>query len=58
MEKEETMYIRLYPEPNPIAKEQPPLARFRIKVEAINVCEENPEPHVSPSMHCFSFTLL
>ncbi|KAK1371092.1 BTB/POZ domain-containing protein [Heracleum sosnowskyi] len=47
VEKDETMYVRLYPEPTPIAKEHPPLARFRIKVEAINVREENSGPHVS-----------
>ncbi|KAL8110265.1 BTB/POZ domain-containing protein At1g21780-like [Apium graveolens] len=47
-EMEKTMFIRLYPEPNIIAKEQPPLARFRIKVEPINVGMENSEPRVSP----------
>lgn len=54
-EKDETMYVRLYPEPTPIAIEHPPLARFRIKVEAISTGVENLEPHVSPSMCLFSF---
>lgn len=48
VEKDQTMYVRLFPEANQIAKEQPPIARFRIKVEAINVGVENMVPHISP----------
>lgn len=55
-EEDETMNVRLYPEPTPIAKEHPPLARFRIKVEIINTSNmENLGPRVSPSTCLFFF---
>lgn len=58
MEKDQTMYVRLFPEPNQIAREQPPIARFRIKVEAINVGVENMVPHVSPGIYLVFFRFM
>ncbi|KAL1833666.1 hypothetical protein DCAR_0103765 [Daucus carota subsp. sativus] len=48
VEKDQTMYVRLYPEPTRIAREQPPIARFIIRVEVVNVGYQNLGPHVSP----------
>lgn len=46
VEKNRHMYIRLFPEPTRIAKEQPPIARFILRVTATGGL--NRRPYVSP----------
>ena len=58
MEKDQTMYVRLYPEPTRIAREQPPIARFIIRVEVVNVGYQNLGPHVSPGKDHVFFRFL
>lgn len=51
VEKNRHMYIRLFPEPTRIAKEQPPIARFILRVTATGGL--NRRPYISPSMLVF-----
>lgn len=52
VEKNRSVYIRLFPEPSRISKEQPPLARFVIRV---STSASNRRPYVSPSAYIFLF---
>ncbi|GAA0139367.1 hypothetical protein Leryth_003168 [Lithospermum erythrorhizon] len=45
IERNRYMYIRLYPEPTRLTKEQPPVARFVVRVTS---CGPNRRPSVSP----------
>ncbi|XP_042032903.1 BTB/POZ domain-containing protein At1g21780-like isoform X2 [Salvia splendens] len=45
VEKNRSVYIRLFPEPSRVSKEQPPLARFIIRV---STSASNRRPYVSP----------
>ncbi|XP_057795754.1 BTB/POZ domain-containing protein At1g21780-like isoform X4 [Salvia miltiorrhiza] len=45
VEKNRSVYIRLFPEPSRLSKEQPPLARFVIRV---STSASNRRPYVSP----------
>lgn len=48
VEKNRYMYIRLFPEPSRLSKEQPPLARFVLRVTTSG---SNRRPYISPSMN-------
>ncbi|KAH6759212.1 BTB/POZ domain-containing protein [Perilla frutescens var. frutescens] len=45
VEKNRSVYIRLFPEPSRVSKEQPPLARFVIRV---TTSASNRRPYISP----------
>ncbi|KAL9173213.1 hypothetical protein ABFS82_03G098800 [Erythranthe guttata] len=45
VEKNRSMYIRLFPEPSRVSKEQPPIARFVLRV---TTSASNRRPYVSP----------
>ncbi|KAG8378263.1 hypothetical protein BUALT_Bualt08G0119400 [Buddleja alternifolia] len=45
VEKNRSMYIRLFPEPSRISKEQPPVARFVLRV---TTATPNRRPYISP----------
>ena len=47
IEKNRYLYIRLFPEPSRFSKEQPPLARFVLRVSNTGL---NRKPYISPSM--------
>lgn len=47
IEKNRYIYIRLYPEPSRVSKEQPPLARFIFRV---SISGANRKHYISPSM--------
>lgn len=47
VEKSRSVYIRLFPEPSRVSKEQPPVARFVLRV---TTAASNRRPYVSPSM--------
>lgn len=46
IEKNRYMYIRLFPEPSRLSKEQPPIARFVLRV---TISGSNRKPCISPS---------
>ena len=50
IEKNRYLYIRLFPEPSRVSKDQPPLARFVLRVSNTGA---NRRPYISPSMHRF-----
>ncbi|KAA8538457.1 hypothetical protein F0562_027997 [Nyssa sinensis] len=43
IEKNRYLYIRLFPEPSRVSKEQPPIARF-----VLRICGANRRPYISP----------
>ncbi|XP_026445839.1 BTB/POZ domain-containing protein At1g21780-like [Papaver somniferum] len=45
IEKNRYLYVRLFPEPSRVSKEQPPLARFVLRVSS---CGPNRRPYISP----------
>lgn len=55
VEKSRYLHIRLFPEPSKIAKEQPPIARFYIRVSSVG---PNRRPTVSPSMSSSHYLLI
>ncbi|RZC94406.1 hypothetical protein C5167_026138 [Papaver somniferum] len=46
IEKNRYLYVRLFPEPSRVSKEQPPLARFVLRVSS---CGPNRRPYISPT---------
>lgn len=50
IEKNRYIYIRLYPEPSRVSKEQPPLARFILR---ICISGANPKQYISPGFTNF-----
>lgn len=55
IEKNRYMYIRLFPEPSRLSKEQPPIARFVIRV---TISGGNRKPYISPGMQLLLRLLL
>ncbi|XP_038886250.1 BTB/POZ domain-containing protein At1g21780 isoform X2 [Benincasa hispida] len=51
VEKSRYLHVRLFPEPSKIAKEQPPIARFFIRVSSVG---PNRRPSVSPTLKLYS----
>ncbi|KAG6786153.1 hypothetical protein POTOM_007747 [Populus tomentosa] len=57
IEKNRYLYIRLFPEPSRASKEQPPIARFVLRVS--NAGANNRRPYISPGMlPSFSLSIL
>lgn len=52
VEKNRSLYIRLFPEPSRVSKEQPPIARFVLRVTTSG---SNRRPYISPSTYLFFF---
>ncbi|KAL3840014.1 hypothetical protein ACJIZ3_024605 [Penstemon smallii] len=50
VEKNRSMYIRLFPEPSRVTKDQPPVARFVLRVTTSG---SNRRPYISPSTYLF-----
>ncbi|KAL6007664.1 hypothetical protein ACLOJK_033164 [Asimina triloba] len=47
IEKNRYLYVRLFPEPSRVAKDQPPIARFVLRVSNVGA---NRRPYISPGM--------
>lgn len=54
MEKNRYLYIRLYPEPSRVSKEQPPIASFVLRV---SIAGANRKPYISPGLFIYRLLL-